>query len=417
MNKEFFKNNRNKVAQQMMDPSILIMFAGKPQHRSADEEYYYSPDRNFYYLTGIDKANYALIMTKEQGVTHEYLFVPRRDPRLELYFGRMKDIEDYQNDGFETVFYIDQLETKLERFMTSWLLNYQVIEDVYLDFYRMRMDDKMDPVSAFAQRLQWHYPSIRIHNIHRTICDMRRFKQPDELEMMKKAGEITMEGVKEVARHLRPGVTENELAGRFEFGIRMAGAKRPAFTTIMSAGPNTCVLHYSDYEATVQPGDLVLMDLGAEYGYYAADMTRTLPADGKFTQEQKYYYDAVLQAQEALRAAAKPGNRMEDGEMAVKKCLAQKCIESGLIQDASEIDKYSPHGYGHFLGLDTHDVGTRDCYQEGMVITCEPGIYIPEKNIGIRVEDDMIITPNGGQFYTPNVLREIDDIEAFFANR
>lgn len=416
MNQQFFKENRSHVMDMMRDNSILFMFSAKPKHRSADQEYPYSPDRNFYYLTGIDLMNYALVITKKEGNCNETLFIPRPDPHTELFFGKMKDIEDYKQVGFGQVVYIERFQNQIERYMADWLINCETFEDVYLDLYKMRYDEQFDPMQSFAIELSKRYPSIRIRNIHKTICNLRRVKSIEEVELIKKAGLITMKGIEELLTHLRPGITENELAARFEFGIRVHGAKRTAFDTIASTGANTCVLHYNDYKDTVQDGDLFLIDLGAEYEYYAADISRTFPANGTFTKEQRYYYEAVLEAQKLVCQFMKPGVDINESERIVVEHLSAACLKSGLIDDASQIRKYVPHGVSHFLGLDVHDVGERGICQEGMVMTCEPGIYIPEKRIGIRIEDDMLITKDGCEFITSSFVKEVDEIEAFMRN-
>ncbi len=241
-------------------------------------------------------------------------------------------------------------------------------------------------------------------------------KNDREVELIQKAIGITKEGILAMAQNITPGMKEYEVEAYFDFKIKSLGASAHAFSTICAAGKNATVLHYEDNNQEAKDGDLILFDLGAEYDYYCSDISRTIPINGKFTDRQKQIYQIVLNAMKEVEKNTKPGITLADLNNVAKKALAKGCMEIGLIEKEEEIGKYYFHSVGHSLGLDTHDVWIVDSkLEEGAVITNEPGLYIEEEGIGIRLEDDLLVTKDGCINLSKDIPVEIEDIEALMS--
>ena len=267
-----------------------------------------------------------------------------------------------------------------------------------------------------ANTLRVKYPHLKIKNIFHNIAKLRMVKNDREVELIQKAIGITKEGILAMAKNLTPGMKEYEVEAYFDFKIKSLGASAHAFSTICAAGKNATVLHYEDNNQEAKDGDLILFDLGAEYDYYCSDISRTIPVNGKFTDRQKQIYQIVLNAMKEVEKNTKPGLTLADLNNIAKKALAKGCIEIGLIEKEEEIGKYYFHSVGHSLGLDTHDVWIVDSkLEEGAVITNEPGLYIEEEGIGIRLEDDLLVTKDGCINLSKDIPVEIEDIEALMS--
>ena len=262
------------------------------------------------------------------------------------------------------------------------------------------------------------YPQVRIKNIYNEISELRVIKKDVEVEKLKKAIEITGEGIYHLMKNTQPGMKEYELEAYFDFVLKKSGVKDFAFTTICAAGNNATVLHYVDNDAEVKDGDLVLLDLGAQFEYYCGDISRTFPVNGKFTQRQRVFYDLVLKAHDEVIAMLKPGIPYSKINELVHEIYAKGLKELGLIEKDEEVRKYYYHNTSHYLGLDTHDVGKRDVIlKEGMVITVEPGLYIEEEGIGIRLEDDILITEDGCENLSQHIMIKPEEIEEFLKEK
>ena len=235
---------------------------------------------------------------------------------------------------------------------------------------------------------------------------------------MKKAIQITKQGIENIFKNANPNMMEYELEACFDYEIKRNGAKDKAFNTILAGGKNATVLHYNENNQKINDGDLVLLDLGASFGYYSADISRTFPICGKFSQRQKQLYNIVLEAQQKVIDAIKPGLPFKRLNEIVIEHYETELLKIGLIKDKEEVKNYYYHGVSHFLGLDTHDVtdGIQEL-KEGMVITVEPGLYIAEEGIGIRIEDDVLVTKDGAENLSKDIIKTVDQIENFFNNR
>ena len=263
-----------------------------------------------------------------------------------------------------------------------------------------------------ANILRIKYPYLKIKNIYPKIIKLRTVKNDYELEKIKKAIDITKSGIEAMAKNIKPNMHEYEVEAYFDFEIKRLGASSHAFNTICASGKNATVLHYEDNNQVMKDGDLILFDLGAEFDYYCADISRTIPVNGKFTDRQKQIYSIVLLALKAVEEEAKPGLTLKDLNDVAKKVLSKGCMDIGLIDKEEELSKYYFHSVSHSLGLDTHDVWSADNkLEKGAIITNEPGLYIEEEGIGIRLENDLLIVEDGCINLSKHIPIEIDDIE------
>ena len=409
MDKELFINTRKKLEENLENNSVLLLFAGKAPYKSADELYPFSPNRNFYYLTGIDRDKIILLISKIDGKITEKLFIERPDPVMAKWVGAtITDEEAKETSGIDNIEYLDNFHRSI-----GSILGWSRIEKLYLDLERQELQKPMTESQEFAKMINEKYPYMQIKNIYYDIAELRMIKSDEEIELMRKAIEITNDGIKNMINNIKPGMMEYEVEAYFDFVLKKNGITNKAFETIVASGKNGTILHYSDNNCKAKDGDLILFDLGAQYKNYNADISRTFPVNGKFTDRQKQVYNIVLKAQKAVEDAAKPGLPFKELNEITKKVLAEGCKELGLIKEDKELVKYYFHGVSHYLGADAHDVGIYNTeLKPGMVITNEPGLYIEEEGIGIRIEDDLLITENGCENLSKDILKSVEEIEA-----
>ncbi|MGE7634059.1 aminopeptidase P family protein [Bacillus paramycoides] len=411
MKSTFFAQNRERLKKTLPDESITILFAGQAPHMSADAHYKFVPNRNFYYLTGIDEPNVIFMLKKFGDSVEETLFIEKSDPVLEKWVGKTVSKEEAEKlSGIKKVVYIESFE----KIMSNTLFT-ENVKYVNLDLELREWKGTETKTLAFAKHVREQYPHITIGNVYPNICELRVFKTEEEIEIIKEAIAVTKEGIYNVLKHAKADMMEYELEAHFDFTLKSSGIKHHAFHTILASGKNATVLHYEDNDAKVGQSDLVLLDLGAQKDYYNADISYTFPASGTFSSRQKQIYNIVLKALKETTELIKPGLKFAALNEHTKKVLAEECKAIGLIQEDEELTKYYYHGVSHFLGLDTHDVGTyKDrVLEEGMVITIEPGLYIEEESIGIRIEDDILVTKDGYENLSKDIIREVEEIEEF----
>lgn len=411
MKSTFFAQNRERLVNTLTDESITILFAGQAPHMSADAHYKFVPNRNFYYLTGIDEPNVIFMLKKFGNSVEETLFIEKSDPVMEKWDGKTVSKEDAEQiSGIKKVVYIESFEKTMANTLFT-----ENVKHLYLDLERREWKGTETKTLAFAKYVREQYPHVLIGNVYPHICELRVFKTEEEIEIIKEAIAVTKEGIYNVLKHAKADVMEYELEAHFDFTLKSSGIKHHAFNTILASGKNATVLHYEDNDAQIQNGDLVLLDLGAQKDYYNADISYTFPASGTFSSRQKQIYNIVLKALKETTELIKPGLKFTALNEHTKKVLAEECKAIGLIQEDEELSKYYYHGVSHFLGLDTHDVGTyKDrVLEEGMVITIEPGLYIEEESIGIRIEDDILITKDGYENLSKDIIRTVEEIEEF----
>jgi Xaa-Pro aminopeptidase len=412
MNKEFFIRNRKKFLEKVQDDSVAIFFAGSPPQKSADEDYNFTPNRNFYYLTGIDKENVILVLSKSDNKEDALLFIEKSDPIRAKWVGeKIETGTANEISGIESIKYIDEFEEELHSILHK---DYSKVVNLYFDFERIKFGGPITETEGFSERISRKYPYLEIKNAYPIICKLRTIKYKEEVELIKKAIEITDEGIKNIMSNSAPGMMEYEIEAYFDFTLKSKGIKDFAFRTIAAAGGNATVLHYGENNCIAMDNDLILFDLGAQYKYYNADITRTFPVNGKFTRRQKEIYEIVLKAQRAVIEMIKPGIPFKVLNEKCKEVLANECIKIGLINNEEEISKYYYHGVSHNLGLDTHDVGSREIeLEQGMVLTVEPGLYIEAEKIGIRIEDNVVVTAYGHEVLSAYIMKTVEEIENF----
>lgn len=412
MNKEFFKNNRQKLIEEIEDNSVIVLFAGNAPKKSGDENYPFTPNRNFYYFTGINEEGPILILSKIKGIVNERLFIKEIDEERERWVGKsIRSNEAEEISAVKNIDYLGNFKEYLNRvFSESEEIN------LYLDMERDSFYELETIGENFSEEVKKRYPFVRIKNIFPKIIPLRMVKSEEEIKEMKKAIEITIKGVESLMKNAKAGMKEYELEAYYEFVCRSNGIKDYAFKTIAAAGKNATILHYVDNNSEIKDGDLILFDLGAQNNYYNADITRTFPVNGVFSERQKEVYNAVLRVNERVIKTIKPGLEYKELNKMATEWIAEECINLGLIKDKKEVSKYYWHSIGHSLGLDTHDISNKDrntIFKEGMVWTVEPGIYIEEESIGIRIEDDVLITSDGVQVLTKDMIKTVEDIEEF----
>ncbi|HCS63683.1 MAG TPA: Xaa-Pro aminopeptidase [Cellvibrio sp.] len=434
ISKTEFARRRKTLMAHMEPNSIAIVPAAPERSRSRDTEYHYRQDSDFLYLSGFEepKAVLVLIPGREHG---EYvLFVRERNREREIWDGYRAGPEGACSE-FEAddAFPIDDIDEILPG----------LLEGKQRVYYSMGKDSEfdkhvMDWVNTIRAKVRsGATPPGEFLDLSHFLNDMRLFKSAAELRVMKEAGEISARAHVRAMKASKAGVMEFQLEAEILHEFQMSGARFPAYNTIVGGGKNGCILHYIENSAPLKNGDLVLIDAGCELDYYAADITRTFPVNGKFSPEQKALYEICLKAQLEAIAECKPGKHWNDPHEATVRVITEGLVKIGLLDgDVSELIKseaykeFYMHRAGHWLGMDVHDVGDYKVGGEwrvlepGMVMTVEPGIYVAPDNervakkwrgIGIRIEDDVVITKDGNEVLTKDVPKTVAEIEALMA--
>lgn len=396
----------------------------------------YHPDSDFYYLTGFEEPDAVCLLAPHHKEHKFVLFVRPKNREREIWYGRRVGVEDAKEQfGADETYPIDKLDEHLPKYL----------DDVDKIYYRFGSDKEFNQkVVNLIQRYQ--FSQQRESKGPRAIIDageilheMRLFKNPAELDMMRKAAEITAEAHIAAMKAAHPGIYEYELEALIDYTFRKNGALRPAFVTILASGPNTTILHYSTNNRQIQEQDLILIDAAAEYAHYSADVTRTFPTSGVFSDPQKAIYNIVLDAQLAAIEIAKPNTPYHDMHKIAVRTITAGLVRLGLLSgevdkliESEEYKKFYMHNAGHWLGMDSHDVGKYKVggqsrpLQPGMTFTVEPGIYIAEDiddvpseylNIGVRIEDNVLITDDGNEVLTAAIPKTIEDIERIMRER
>jgi Xaa-Pro aminopeptidase len=405
---------RRQLAEMTEDNSLTLLFSGLPKQKSLDQDFPFAVDRDFFYFTGLDEPGDILLLFRRENNRGEKLFIPRPDPHRELYHGQAADTAVYREEtGIEEVLYLDRFDWELGRLLAAGNIRY-----LYLDFQnRWSLNPGEDPENAAARRILAVHPYLKVRNLGPLAADQRRIKSPEELADIREAVRITGLALEGILEDLAPGVSEKSLEARGEFEMKKAGSPGYAFNPIVVGGANSVILHYEKNNQVLAPGDLVLFDLGAEYNHYSADISRTFPVSGVFTEQQRFFYRAVLTAQEKVASVLKPGLEIDKTLDIAREALFPFCREAGIAAEPEDMKKLLPHGVCHYLGLDTHDVGHRDILAPGMVITIEPGLYLPQFGFGIRIEDDVEITEKGCRPLPVGGPKTPEEIESFFEDR
>jgi Xaa-Pro aminopeptidase len=426
----------SEFIKRMTPDSIAIISSAREATRSNDTLYRYRQDSDFYYLTGFDEPE-AIAVIAPSHKEHKFtLFVRPRDPEREIWDGRRAGVEGAQAEyGADAAFPISEFDAKLTDLLNGANNLYYRIGNGNAELDETIVK-QIRHLRALGRRGMRAPEAIIDTGV--IIHEMRLFKNEDEIALMQRAADIASEGHREAMKKARPGMKEYEVEALIEYTFRKNGASAPAYTSIVGGGANATVLHYINNDATLVDGDLLLIDAGAEYQGYASDITRTFPVGGRFTEGQREIYDLVLEAQLACIEMVRPGERPQDIQKRSVEVLTEGMLRLGLLKgDAETIikeEKYKQfymHTIGHFLGLDVHDVGRYHIKDEsrqlepGMVMTVEPGIYIspatkdiPEKylGIGIRIEDDVLVTEDGNRILSDKAPKQVEEIEKLTAH-
>ncbi len=429
--KEFAKRRRT-LMDQIGNNAIAIIPSADLKIRNRDAEFVFRQDSDFLYLTGFNEPNAVAVLVPGREESEYILFCREKDPKTELWTGRMAGLEGVVSDfGADDAFPIDDIDDILPGLMENRSkVYYSVGNNQEFDNQVISWVNTLRAKVRNGVQAPHEFVSLDVF-----LHEMRLFKSKAEQKLMREAAKVAVRAHQRAMKMCRPGMMEYEIDAEYLHEFRKAGMV-PAYTTIVGGGENACILHYIDNNQELKAGDLLLIDAGAENQGYASDITRTFPVDGKFSNEQRILYQIVLDAQTAAIEVAKPGNRWIDPHNAAVRVITAGLLENGLLVGDLEglisENKYPPfymHKTGHWLGLDVHDVGeykVSDQWRElepGMTLTVEPGIYVsPSKNVhkkwwntGIRIEDDVLITETGNEVLTGELLKEVDDIEAYMS--
>ena len=406
-----YSKRRSRLLETLPENAAVILFAGKAPMRSEDEAYEFSINRNFYYLTGLDKENMVLVMYRLDGTSGEHLFIPPYDEKMARWVGgRMLKEEAAAVSEIKKVEDVGDLDS----FVASLLNRNRRNPDftMFFDFWHYEFDQSLSLAQRYANKLKENYPALAFKDVYPALAKMRLVKDEQELESIRKAIHITNNGILKMMKSAKPGMNEMTLEGIFSFVLAQMLCHRTAFGTIAAGGKRATILHYHDNNRVINDNELFLCDLGATSDYYCADISRTFPINGHFSDRQKEIYQLVRNAQKIVEANAKPGVKLKDLNQMVIDYYKQELPKHGLNEAVSE---YYFHSCGHHLGLDTHDIdgGLGAVLKEGNVITNEPGLYITAEGIGIRIEDDLLITADGCEVLSKEIIREAEDIERY----
>jgi Xaa-Pro aminopeptidase len=419
LDSNLFKENRNRFVELLPKDSVAIFFSNDQQPRNGDQYFPYKQQSDFFYLTGIDQEKSILVIAPDMktGSLKEILFVIKTNDQIAIWEGhKFTWSEARKISGIENVSWVDNFELILREIMT-YTTNVYLNRNEYPKFF----PEVKDRNNRLGNKIRKEFPLHKFNRSAPLITQLRLVKSKHEISIMEKSCTITGKAFNRVLNFTKPGKHEFEIQAEITHEFLINRANGHGYEPIIAAGKNSCVLHYTENDKECIEGDLLLFDFGAEYANYSADMSRTIPVNGRFSTRQKECYNAVLNIFKKAKELYIPGNTINIVNEKVNMMMEIEIIQLGLITkeeiENQDIDNplfknYFMHGTAHFLGLDVHDVGSKEeVFKPGMILTCEPGIYIPEENIGIRLENDILITENGPVDLMESIPIEADDIE------
>jgi Xaa-Pro aminopeptidase len=438
--KDFHKSRRERYSELLGKDSLSIIFGNTARNKSYDGHFNFKQSKNFYYLTGFNEPNSALVIapsgiefhtTKGSNKINEALFVQKKDRMMETWNGKRLGYNNVSNtlgisNGFEN--------QDLEGILNS--RNIYNFRRLYINFAEMiSLGSEMKKIiTGFIDTLNMIAPNIEIADASFLLGVMRSVKTKFEIEQIKKACDISVNSFKDTMMKIKPGLYEYQVQANLEYNYKYNGSSDNAYSPIVAGGEDACILHYDTNNKKLKDGDLLLIDSGAEYEYYCSDITRTYPVNGKFSKEQKQIYNIVLKANKECINKIKPGVKFSDLRDFSEKILADGLHKAGILKDKKSIRKYSLHGLGHHIGLDTHDAVSygktvyedNDTLRAGNVLTIEPGLYFPSGSkeiakkywgIGVRIEDDVLVKRGGRENLTEGLVKEADEIEEIMISK
>ncbi|MEO8209974.1 MAG: aminopeptidase P family protein [bacterium] len=438
MNKEeknFHASRRKEFSKIIGKDSIAIIFGSTHYNKSYDGDFNFKQYKNFYYLTGFKEPNSALILApsgvkiksgdKEKSV-NEILYVQKKDSIMETWNGKRL--------GFENVHSELGIESAKDNYDLKKILTWKFFTKyrrLYINFGEMiKLSGEMkEIITSFLTNLNEIAPNIEIIDASFILGKMRAIKTQFEIKKIQKACDITIISFNAAMKIITPGLYEYQIQASLEYNYKYNGSEDNAYSAIVAGGENACILHYENNNQILKSGELLLIDSGAEYNYYCSDITRTFPINGKFSKEQRLVYNIVLNANKECIKKIKPGIKFSELKDLSEKALADGLYVAGILKNKKDIKNYSLHGVGHHIGLDTHDAVAsnktssedNDVLRKGNVLTIEPGLYFPSGSkgiskkywgIGIRIEDDVLVTGNGNENLTIAMVKEAEEIES-----
>ena len=412
-----FKERRRKLLEKMEDFSVAVIFAGASKIQSEDETCAYLANRNFYYLTNIEQENSILILLKGCGNTKEYLFVSEYDEVKEKWYGkRLTSFEATKLSGIDNVLYLSSFDSMFGMILDDRNSSFSNINNVYLDFSKEQKIRENLFIETYISNLKLNYDNKNFIDIYPLIVRLRMVKSKQEIEEMKEAIAKTNVGLREIMKSLKEDTYEYKYSSLFYYTIQDYDYSPLSFPTICASGVNATCLHYPTPLAKTKKNDLILLDLGAKNNGYCADISRTYPISGTFSELQKIIYSIVLGCNKMVIETIKPGITIRELNNLVIDYLATHCLKANLIKNKEDIRNYYFHNISHHIGLDTHDCSFRDLPLEpGNIISDEPGLYFKELGIGVRIEDDILVTEEGSYNLSGNIIKEISEIEKFIS--
>ena len=432
LDKQFnFSERRSELSKKVLDDSVIIVASSPVKSRISDTDYLYRQDSNFYYLSGYEEPESILLIRPYAKKDNFIIFCRDRDPLKEQWdgfrSGQKGAVKDFGANKSLSISSVDSLMPEM-------------LEGAKNIYYSMSSPCGLNKrINAWVDQIRLNTragaePPQNLLSLDSIIHEMRLLKSNEEIEVMKQAAEITTEAHIRAMKAVKPGMFEYQLEAEYLYAFNKNGARAPAYNSIVGGGNNACILHYVENNSELKDGDVVLVDAGCEYKYYASDVTRTFPVNGSFTEEQKQIYSVVLEAHKQSMDQLQPGNKWNLAHEKSVEVIVEGLIDLGIIKsskqeaiDTGEYSKFYMHRIGHWLGMDVHDVGSykqdgdwRDL-EPGMVMTIEPGIYILDslegvedkwKGIGVRIEDDVLVTKEGFEVLTPDIPRSIEEVES-----
>ncbi len=426
---DFHTGRRAALRNAMPDNSVMLVFAFPTRTYSNDVEYLYHANPDMYYFSGYKEPHSLLLIFKEDqkdsvgNSYNEILFIQKRNAKAEQWTGRRLGIDGAKaKSGIRTVYDANDF--------INFSIDFSKFSKIIYDKFPVDIPDAYDKADLFDLIKQFKEKMVLSDVLKdqkrfdsrlftQLTADLREIKTPEEIDLLRKAVEISCQGQNEVMKTVHPNMSELEIQGLHEFVHKKQGAESVGYGSIIGSGENGCILHYMENTKTKVGNSMLLMDVGAEYHGYTADVTRTVPVDGKFSEEEKAIYQIVYDAQEAAFKTLKNGSKWSEASQAAKDVIAEGLVKLGIIKNKTDVGKYYPHGLGHHIGMDVHDRGNYNTLKKDMVITIEPGIYIPEGSdcdkkwwsIAVRIEDDLLITETGYELLSHFAPRKIEDIE------
>jgi Xaa-Pro aminopeptidase len=415
-----FIKNREKLSHVLKNKSLAILHAHDEMNRSADQFFPYRQDSDLFYLCGINQEKTILLLDPDNPDENfrEVLFILKPNHKLETWEGHKLTVEEARTiSGIKTIKYLNEFESILASMMI-------LAEHVYLNLPENNKFIPEVPCRNLrnANMLRKQYPAHQYERLSPIMHNLRVIKSEEEISLVREACHITHEAFNRVLKTVKPGIAEYEVEAEITYEFLRLGARGHAYAPIVASGANACTLHYVSNDCFCADGDLLLLDFGSEYGNYAADCSRTIPVNGRFSPRQRELYKTVLEVFRFACTLMKPGNSIHKIHNEVCKRFGQEHVKLGLYTDEALkgqnpdnplFQEYYMHGTSHFLGLDVHDVGSKEMeLRPGMILTCEPGIYIPAEKTGIRLENNILITRDGHEDLMKEIPIEPEEIEA-----